>query len=147
MKIQIHCIWCVWTRLIEFYLHVPMGNTIAPSYSGLFMGELEHKLIQLAADKIRLWVRYIDDIFLAWLGDQTSFETFVQSCNKLHPTIKFTSECSTNFLDMTIYKGTNFQILDIKTYTKPKNKQTHVHGSSFHPPGVGKSIAILPGES
>ena len=77
-----------------------------------------------------------------------SFETFVHSCNTLHPTIKFTSECSTteiNFLDMTIYKGTNFQnkqILNIKTYTKPTNKQTYVHGSSFHPPGVGKSIAL-----
>ena len=138
----------------EYYLQtkgVPMGNIMAPSYSGLFMGELEQKLIQLAADKIKLWVRYIDDIFLIWLGDRTSFENFVQSCNKLHPTIKFTSECSAteiNFLDMTIYKGTDFQtkqILDIKTYTKPTNKQTYVHGSSFHPPGIGKSIAL--GES
>ena len=99
------------------------------------MGELEQKLIQLAADKIKLWVGYIDDIILIWLGDQTSFENFVQSCNKLHPTIKFTSECSAteiNFLDMTIYKGTDFQtkqILDIKTYTKPTDKHTYVHGS------------------
>ena len=58
-----------------------MGNIMAPSYSGLFMGELEQKLIQLAADKIKLWVGYIDDIFLIWLGDRTSFENFVQSCN------------------------------------------------------------------
>ena len=53
------------------------------------------------------------------------FEHFVQQCNKLHPTIKFTSECSEteiNFLDMTIYKD-----------------------PLFHPGGVGKSTAL--GES
>ena len=50
-----------------------------------------------------------------------------------------------NFLDVTLYKGTNFkdnQTLDIRTYTKPTNKQTYVHRSSFHPRGVAKSIAI-----
>ena len=130
---------------------VPMGNIMAPSYSGIFMGELEKKLIEPGADKIKLWVRYIDDIFVVWQGPQTDFEHFVQQCNKLHPTIKFTSECSEteiNFLDMTIHKGTNFQAkhtLDIKTYTKPTNTQAYVHASSFHPGGVGKSIAL--GES
>ena len=46
---------------------------------------------------------------------------------------------------MTIYKGTRFQdrhMLDIKTYTKPTNTQAYVHGSSFHPNGIGKSIAL-----
>ena len=130
---------------------VPMGNIMAPSYSGIFMGELEKKLIDPDAEKIKLWICYIDDIFMVWQGPQTDFEHFVQQCNKLHPTIKFTSECSEteiNFLNMTIYKGTNFQTkhtLDIKTYTKPTNTQAYVHASSFHPGGVGKSIAL--GES
>ena len=130
---------------------VPMGNIMAPSYSGIFMGELETRLIDLQSDKIKLWVRYIDDIFVAWQGTQTDFDNFVQQCNKLHTSIKFTSECSTteiNFLDMTVFKGPNFQQrqkLDIKTFKKPTNKQAYVHGSSFHPPGIGKSIAL--GES
>eukprot|EP00731_Ephydatia_muelleri_P005538 Em0002g1714a len=138
----------------EFYIQtkgVPMGNIMAPSYSGIFMGELETRLIDLQSDKIKLWVRYIDDIFVAWQGTQTDFDNFVQQCNKLHTSIKFTSECSTteiNFLDMTVLKGPNFQQrqkLDIKTFKKPTNKQAYVHGSSFHPPGIGKSIAL--GES
>ena len=56
---------------IEHYIHtrgVPMGNIMAPSYSGIFMGELEKKLIELDAEKIKLWVRYIDDIFMVWQG-------------------------------------------------------------------------------
>ena len=135
----------------EFYLQtrgVPMGNIMAPSYSGIFMGELEQKIIQPYTDKIKLWIRYIDDILILWSGNQEEFQSFLLNCNKLHPTIKFTRECSPNkihFLDVTIYKGTNFQnkqTLDTKTYTKPTNKQTYVHSSSFHPKGTGKSIAL-----
>ena len=112
------------------------------------MGELEQKIIQPHTDKIKLWIRYIDDILILWSGNQEEFQSFLLNCNKLHPTIKFTGECSPSeihFLDVTIYKGTNFQnkqILDTKTYTKPTNKQTYVHSSSFHPKGTGKSIAL-----
>ena len=96
-----------------------MGNIMAPAYNVLW--ENLKKDSELDAERIKLWVRYIDDIFVVWQGPQTDFEHFVQQCNKLHPTIKFTSECSEteiNFLDMTIYKGTRFQdrhMLDNKT--------------------------------
>ena len=125
-----------------------MGNTIAPAYSGIFMGELEQTLIKMGYDKIKLWLRYIDDIFVAWHGTNTDFETFLQKCNEAHPTMKFTGEYSpeqAHFLDTTIYKGTNFQskqTLDIKTYIKPTNKQAYVHGSSFHPESITKSITL-----
>ena len=106
------------------------------------------RLIQLDNDRIKIWVRYIDDIFVIWKGDQASFETFLSRCNDVHPTMKFTGECSPNeihFLDTTVYKGTRFrneQILDMKTHIKPTNKQTFVHSTSFHPKGVGKSIVL-----
>ena len=125
-----------------------MGNITAPSYSGIFMGELEQRLIMTDRDKIKLWVRYIDDIFVAWNGTDADFQAFLQRCNEAHPTMKFTGDCSSDevhFLDTTIYKGTNFQTrqtLDIKTYTKPTNKQAYVQGSSFRPSGVAKSITL-----
>eukprot|EP00731_Ephydatia_muelleri_P016901 Em0009g1325a len=135
----------------EFYIQtkgVPMGNIMAPSYSGIFMGELETRLIDLQSDKIKLWVRYIDDIFVAWQGTQTDFDNFVQQCNKLHTSIKF-STTEINFLDMTVFKGPNFQQrqkLDIKTFKKTY-KQTGIRPWILfsHPPGIGKSIAL--GES
>ena len=101
-----------------------MGNILAPSYSGLFMGELEQKLIKIDSDKIKLWVRYIDDIFVAWSGTNTEFETFLNKCNDAHPTMKFTGECSAeeaHFLDTTIYKGTNFRT----THAHPGHKDIH----------------------
>ena len=109
---------------------------------------LNRNLSNQMQTKIKLWVRYIDDILILWSGSQLEFQTFLLNCNKLHPTIKFSGECSPNeihFLDATIYKGTNFQnkhTLDTKTYTKPTNKQTYVHSSSFHPKGTGKSIVL-----
>ena len=56
-----------------------MGNIMAPSYSGIFMGELETRLIDLQTDKIKLWVRYIDDIFVAWQGTQTDWMMLVDA--------------------------------------------------------------------
>ena len=135
----------------EHYLQirgVPMGNVMAPSYSGIFMGELEKRLIQLNPERIKLWLRYIDDILIMWSGSQTEFQTFLQNCNTIHPTMKFTGECSPNeihFLDLTLYKGANFTnkgTLDMKTYTKPTNKQTYDHNSSFRPRGTSKSIVL-----
>ena len=107
------------------------------------MGELEQRLIQLNPEGIKLWLRYIDNILIMWSGSQK-----VQDCNRLHQTIKFMGKYSPNeiqFLDVTLYKDTNFKYnhtLDIKTYTKPTNKQTYVHSSSFHPRGTGKSIVL-----
>ena len=130
----------------EFYLQtrgVPMGNIIAPSCSGIFMGELEQKLIMTEIKS-----NSGHGIFVAWNGTDTDFQAFLQRCNEAHPTMKFTGNCSSDevhFLDTAIYKGTNFQTrptLDIKTYTKPTNKQAYLHGSSFHPPGVAKSITL-----
>ena len=31
-----------------------------------------------------------DDILITWSGSQTEFQAFLQNCNRLHPTIKFT---------------------------------------------------------
>ena len=40
---------------------VPMGNIMAPSYSGIFMGDLKNRRITMEDDKIKLWVHYIDE--------------------------------------------------------------------------------------
>ena len=68
--------------------------------------------------------------------------------NQTHQTIKFTHEISDaelTFLDVTVYKGDQFQetnILDIKTHIKATNKQLYVHATSYHhPPSIIKAIS------
>ena len=125
-----------------------MGSKCSPSYACLFMGNLELQLQSMGGNKILLWLRYIDDIFLIWNGSQTEFNLYLEEINKIHRTIKFTAECSDkeiNFLDTTLYKGSRFTqtgVLDIKTHVKPTNKQLYVHATSYHPSGCRKGIVI-----
>ena len=68
--------------------------------------------------------------------------SFLQTCNTVHPTRRVLTNRNP-FLRCDCHEDfENKQKLYIKTYTKPTNKQTYVHGSSFHPRGTGKSIAL-----
>ena len=123
-----------------------MGTKMAPAYANIFMGNLEPTLREAGGDHILLWKRFIDDIFVIWMGTEQQFLEFMDKLNSIHTSIKFTYECSENeitFLDVTLYKGERFKetlILDIKTHIKPTNKQLYVHASSYHPPNTGKAI-------
>ena len=125
-----------------------MGSKCSPSYACIFMGHMEQRLQAIGGQKILLWKRFIDDIFLIWKGSQTEFSEFLEEINTLHNTIKFTSECSEteiNFLDTTLYKGNRYTqtgILDIKTHIKHTNKQLYVHATSYHPRGCKNGIVV-----
>ncbi len=98
-----------------------MGTRTAPSYANLFMANLEEELLSKYPTKPILWLWYIDDILVAWDGDQESLKQFVRYLNNAHPTIKFTYECSSttvDFLDLIVYKGPRFE-LENKLDTKP----------------------------
>ena len=124
-----------------------MGNKMGPLYANLFMGTLEPKLQAQAPNHISMWKRYIDDIFIIWTGSNEELGEFRVKINCIHPTIKFTHESADNeltFLDMTVYKGPNFQemgLLDIKTHIKKTNKQLYIHETSYHPDPCKKAIA------
>ena len=135
----------------DFYLQTQgtaMGTKMAPSYANIFMGKIEQKLRLIGGDNIFLWKRFIDDIFLVWLGTEEELKIYLSKINTIHTTIKFTCEYSKNsttFLDVTVYKGERFlqtRLLDIKTHIKSTNKQLYVHASSYHPPGTNKGIMI-----
>ena len=123
-----------------------MGSKCSPSYACIYMGLVEKTLQFLGGEKIALWKRYIDDIFVIYNGSKDEFACFMSQINTLYDTIKFTYECDfqqLNFLDTTVYKGSRFHstgFLDIKTHVKPTNKQLYVHSTSYHPSGCKKGI-------
>ena len=51
-----------------------MGTPMAVSYANIFMSEFEQRLLhdyeQGYKRKPALWLRFIDDIFLVWIGDE-----------------------------------------------------------------------------
>jgi hypothetical protein len=132
-----------------FYLQksgTAMGTPVAVCYASLFLAALEETLLENI--RINLYRRFIDDIFLIWIGSRTELDEFNTQLNNLHPNINLTFEISTsevNFLDLTIYKGENMvnNLLDTKSYQKPFNNFLYIPASSFHP--THQKVAFIKG--
>ena len=120
-----------------------MGTKCAPTYANIFMGVFEERHIYpYIMDKIRVYMRYIDDIFFIWKGTESELDEFLKHLNEKHATIKFDyekSKMSINFLDLTIYKDEQGK-LATKLYTKPTDRQAFLHKHSSHPNHMKKSI-------
>ena len=101
-------------------------------------GRFETKALSNFPQKLLIWKRFIDDIFLIWTHGEDSFKEFVDYLNSLHPTIKFTSESSTksvNFLDTTVKLDQNRNIITTP-YNKPTDTHLFLHYTSAHPNNV-----------
>ena len=109
-----------------------MGAAFSPTIANIFMSVTLHRFLKSQQTKPILLSRYVDDMFMIWPKKET-IHTFLSELNNFHPNLRFThtlSETTTDFLDLTIYKGPHFpltQKLDIKnrkTYTNIWN--THL---------------------
>ena len=70
-----------------------MGTVCAPPYATIFMGKIDQLLRELAKnvtenteDPIRLYKRFLDDIFIVWKGSINELQVFLEEINKIHPT-------------------------------------------------------------
>ena len=119
-----------------------MGTKVAPSFANTFMGWFEDIYVYTYHKQPHIWVRFIDDIFVIWLGSEEELHQFVEYLNNCLPSIKFEAEISTtsvNFLDVTVSITENG---DIKTglYTKPTDAHNYLSYQSCHPPTCRDSI-------
>jgi hypothetical protein len=120
-----------------------MGSPYSPTIANIFMSVHLQKFWQKRTQQPQLFARYIDDIFLIWQKHENITDT-IASINQFHPNIKFAhsiSEQSIDFLDLTIYKGENFnatQHLSTRTFQKHSNLFQYLHFNSAHPKSVFK---------
>ena len=115
--------------------HFPqiVGKAASP-YTNLFMGCHEETIWEAFIWAIPFWKRFIDDIFLIFLGPTEKLQSMKDFMNNLHPTIKFTFEHSTqeiSFLDMKIHTGTDRK-LSTTLYQKPTDCAALLHFHSNH---------------
>ena len=67
-----------------------MGSAVAPSYATLYMEDIDLKIKKLARDinitddPIKLFKRFLDDIFLIWRGSIEKLQIFLEEINNLH---------------------------------------------------------------
>ena len=63
-----------------------MGTICAPAYANIFMAEFEQKYIYpLRKDKLILFLRYTDDIFMIWTKSEKQLKDFMSELNQKHP--------------------------------------------------------------
>ena len=121
-----------------------MGTKAAPPYANLFMGRHEETIREAFVWAIPFWKRFIDDIFLIFLGTTEQLQSMKDFMNNLHPTIKFTFEHSTHeisFLDMKILIVTDRK-LSTTLYRKPTDCAILLHFHSNHSLKCKESIVF-----
>jgi hypothetical protein len=124
-----------------------MGTRVAPSFACIFMGWLEAGLLEAwTGTAVRMWRRYIDDIFFIWYGTEEELKEFMQHCNSVHPTIKFTFQYdlvtrSVDFLDIHIWID-RAGIIQTDLFQKPGKVSQLLLPSSAHPSHTCRSLPL-----
>ena len=71
-----------------------MGCKPIPNYANIFVAKLDNKILEIARQIINSCIipfkRFLDDIFSIWNGTTRELHTLFEAMNRLHPTIKFT---------------------------------------------------------
>ena len=124
-----------------------MGAAFSPTITNIFMSVILRQFLHTQRYHPLLLKRYIDDIIIIWTELQL-LDTFLIALNDFHPSLHYTfsfSTKSTDFLDITIYKGPHFQCthhLDTRTYQKQQNLYQYLHFDSCHQISVHKGIIL-----
>ena len=66
-----------------------MGTRMAPNYAIIFMHYLETNFLSNYPKQPKIWLRFIDDIFMIWKEGKPELEKFLEALNSYYPTIKF----------------------------------------------------------
>ncbi|KAM4012746.1 uncharacterized protein ACNLHF_022024 isoform 1-T1 [Anomaloglossus baeobatrachus] len=130
-----------------FYLQLQgtaTGAAFAPSYANLFLGLWDRQVLLTDTteqiEKVLLWTRFIDDIFLIWQGTEGDLKKFVDYLNMNSLNIKLTShhsQVSMDFLNLNIYRKMD-NSLHTKIFRKPTAVNALLSAQSSHPQSLIK---------
>ena len=121
-----------------------MGSSLSPAIANLFMTYFENKALNNANRKPKLWLRYVDDIFVVWPHGKDELQAFLEYINSIHSRIQFTLELEQNnklpFLDVLITK-TREGTLQHTVYRKPTHTNRYLNAESHHHPTQIQGVA------
>ena len=89
--------------------------------------------LEIVDRKPMVWWRYIDDVFVIWPHSKGCLEQYIHEINRMHPTIKYTDECSNKFvafLDVKVILREGCIVMDL--FTKPTDTHQYLHQKSCH---------------
>jgi len=126
---------------------VSMGSKCSPIFADLFMAALEEDFMNSLPgrlrEKIGFYKRYLDDIFIIWLGNEQEYQEFFQLLNGHHRNIKFTTtpdfvNQTTSFLDVSVKISNG--IIKTDLFIKETAVNQYLSPLSCHPNSVGRNI-------
>jgi hypothetical protein len=114
-----------------------MGTNCAVELANIYVTKFVEYNPQMAQWKqmIRLWRRFIDDIFMVFRGTWQQFQAFLKWINAVHPSLRFTHNArrdSIEFLDVIAYRS-QANTLHFKVFQKALNKYLYIPPQSNHP--------------
>ena len=117
---------------------IAMGTNCAVHLANIYLGKLLDPIIR-SHPNMRFYKRFIDDLFMIWIGPTDVLETFQRDLNALIPGIQFTfSDASHHavFLDVNIAlrsDASGHPRIHYWTYQKPLNRYSYITPMSSHP--------------
>ena len=115
---------------------ISMGTPFAVTASNTFMYYHHRDIIELYAQHLTLYKRFINDIFVIWDGTWEILLEFLSAMNAKDECIKLKYEISNSkipFLDLLLFKDSACHTLQYSTFQKPLNKNLYKPFESFHP--------------
>ena len=107
------------------------------------MAEFEQKYIYpLIKDKLILFLRYIDDIFMVWVKSKKQLKNFMNGLNQKHPSLNFDYkfDCTRiEFVDTLLYILYKLQNALLR---KPSDRQNFLNATLEYPYSLKKSISL-----
>ena len=144
-------------QLYKQLIGTAMGSKPAPDYANIFMSVIDDEILKLS-DKIKLFKRFLDDIYMVFKGNYDDLHSLLEEINEIHPNIKFTIEhtkgfnteeehckhCDKTLSDSLPFLDTHTKIHEKKIlvdlYKKPTDKNMYLLTSSAHPTHTFKNI-------
>ncbi len=128
---------------------LPMGGRLSPILANIFMEHLEYGVLSTFQFVPKLYLRYVDDVFIIWDKDRGPHDSFLQALNCQDPNIIMTEELekdsSLPFLDVLVTRptfhsdGMKNMPMNLAIYRKPTHIDRYLHYSSAYPPGIKRN--------
>ena len=120
---------------------VAMGSPVSATVANLYMEYFEDLALSTAAEKPRLWKRYVDDT--CCIVKKGTEEGLLQHLNSIRPTIQFTMEVEEkgkiSFLDCEPHRKEDGR-LDVTVHRKATHTDRYLHFDSHHPTHVRRGV-------
>lgn len=112
-----------------------MGNSLSPFIANLFMSRFETEAKEQFEYFPRVWLRYVDDIFVIFDTKRADVNEFILKLNNLHSSVNFTYEIENNeqlpFLDVLVIRN-NENKLEFDIFRKDTNTLRYIPNDSHH---------------